>query len=202
MSVTLIVFFTISASGIPANASNRDYVKAWGKFATQTYSGVGDDVINLPRAITARIIKGSHSGSSNFAVEALDRNGNYNDLVFNEIGVFSGVNTIGMSSGDAPSKFLEVTADGSWTIEIRSLEKAPRFTRAGTGQAVIKYSSGFKIWQIRHSGRSNFAIWQYCSNGNSDLLVNEIGNYSGRKTLLSGSCVLVIEADGNWSIRR
>jgi hypothetical protein len=201
IAISISALVAVSVLGGPANASTRDYVKAWGKFATQTYSGVGDDVISLPRAIKSFIVEGSHSGTSNFAVWALDNDGGNNDLLFNEVGSFQGITTTGMMGWNAKSKFLEVTADGPWTLTLKSLEKAQSFTRSGNGQAVMKYSSGFRVWSVQHSGTSNFSIWQYCSNGNSELLVNDIGNYSGRKKLISGKCILVVEADGAWSLR-
>jgi len=202
IAISIATLFAVSVYGVPANSSTRDYVKAWGKFATQTYSGVGDDVISLPKAIKAFIVESSHSGQSHFAVWTLDKDGENNDLLFNELGSFQGIAATGMTKGDASSKFLEVTADGPWTLNLKSLEKAQSFNSSGTGQAVMKYSSGFKVWSIQHSGRSNFAIWQHCSNGNSELLVNDIGSYAGRKKLISGSCILVVEADGAWSLSR
>jgi hypothetical protein len=202
IAISIATLVAISVYGWPANASTRDYVKAWGKFATQTYSGLGDDVISLPRAIKSFIVESTHSGTSNFAVWTLDKDGENIDLLFNESGSFQGITATGMMKWDASSKFLEVTADGAWTIILKSLEKAQSFNPSGTGQGVIKYSSGFRVWSIKHSGRSNFAIWQHCSNGNSELLVNDIGDYAGRKKLISGSCILVVEADGAWSLRR
>ena len=148
------------------------------------------------------IIEGSHSGESNFAVWTLDKDLENNRLIFNEIGSFKGATATGLSKRDSKSKYLEVTADGPWEIKIKSLEKARKFKKTGTGQSVMKYTSGAKVWKIRHSGNSNFIVWQRCTNGKSQLVVNVIGKYSGRKKLLSGSCVLIVKSDGKWSLKR
>jgi len=59
------------------------------------------------------------------------------------------------------------------------------------------------IAKISHTGRSNFAVWSIDAAGERlDLLVNEIGNYSGVRPLdLSETpAALQIEADGSWRI--
>ncbi len=45
---------------------------------------------------------------------------------------------------------------------------------------------------FEHTGQSNFAVKIYDQDGDYDLLVNEIGNYSGSRPLLSdkGSFIL------------
>jgi hypothetical protein len=57
---------------------------------------------------------------------------------------------------------------------------------------------------MSHTGESNFAIWLFDENGNHvDLLVNEIGNYSGSTAVRipkKGVYLLDITADGSWSV--
>jgi hypothetical protein len=202
IALSVAFAFLLSVVGAPATAAPNAYAKKWGNFATQTYSGVGDDVITLPKTMKSMTVEGSHDGSSNFVVWAMSSGGSRNDLVFNEIGSYTGVNAIGMMSWDSKTKFLEVEADGNWTITIKSVSKAQGFTSSGTGTAVMKYSAGYKFWRIQHTGESNFVIWQHCTNSNNELIVNEIGNYSGKKSLISGKCVLIVDADGQWSISK
>jgi hypothetical protein len=52
---------------------------------------------------------------------------------------------------------------------------------------------------ISHQGSGNFAIWAYSEDG-TDLLVNEIGTYTGESLLADGTFVLEITADGSWTI--
>jgi len=56
------------------------------------------------------------------------------------------------------------------------------------------------VAEFVHSGASNFTVWVF-SGADESLLINEIGAYSGMRPLVkSGSIMLDIEADGQWSV--
>jgi hypothetical protein len=97
---------------------------------------------------------------------------------------------------------LEITADGPWSVNLRDALGLPRIDSGGeatgVGDSVILYFGDTTIANIQHSGESNFAVWSY-ANG-SDLLVNEIGDYSGQVRWQSGPALIEISADGPWSI--
>jgi hypothetical protein len=199
--IGVLAAIAVLAVGVgPANANA--FTSKWGKFATQTYSGSGGEVIRLPKAIKAILLEADHDGEANFIVVARTARGSYNDLVFNEIGAYSGANAIGLESWDSKTRVLEVEADGNWTITLKPINKAKKFQSEGFGSQVMKYTAGFKAWRLSHDGESNFIINQHCTSGSSKLVVNEIGAYSGRKTLTAGRCVLVVYADGAWSLSR
>ena len=82
-------------------------------------SGRGDDV----RSFTAtgsglRIFTMSHTGTHNFAVVLKDSGGNYVTLLANEIGSYSGKKSERLTTG---TYYLDITADGAWTIDISSM---------------------------------------------------------------------------------
>ena len=54
--------------------------------------------------------------------------------------------------------------------------------------------------RVTHTGSSNFAVLSY--GDSQDLLINEIGRYTGEVLIPAGTSVLEIEADGAWSITR
>jgi hypothetical protein len=57
-----------------------------------------------------------HKGESNFSVLLLDSNGNYIDLLANEIGNFEGDKALGI---DSPGIYImSIEADGQWNIKI------------------------------------------------------------------------------------
>ena len=57
-----------------------------------------------------------HTGSANFVVVLLDDQGNWVDLLVNEIGSFNGSKAIGI---DAPGiHLLDIQANGDWEISI------------------------------------------------------------------------------------
>jgi hypothetical protein len=69
----------------------------------------------------------------------------------------------------------------------------------GHGDVVV-YTGPTKPAANTHNGASNFVVQSIPTNlGSSDLLVNEIGPYSGA-VRFPGSAIVEINADGDWSI--
>lgn len=97
-------------------------------------------------------------------------------------------------------KRVEVTASGSWTLTAGPLSSARRISggRAlGSGDDVVLLDGTGRM-TITHDGESNFAV---LSHGDGrDLLVNEIGRYSGTVLVSSDALLVEIGADGNWTL--
>lgn len=73
---------------------------------------------------------------------------------------------------------------------------------SGSGETatdVINIPFLLAVLSIRHSGDGYFGIEAY-QGDDSELLVNEVGAYSGKKWLLAGEYVFDIDADGAWEI--
>ena len=81
----------------------------------------------------------------------------------------------------ADSAALSIEADGQWTVTIEPITDAPTFsdTYTGSGDSVVIYTGDKGVANLAHSGDSNFAVWAYPEDGRSDLLVNDIGSYTG-----------------------
>jgi len=85
---------------------------------------------------------------------------------------------------------------------------------SGIGDDVTSHFNliaGIAIFDMIHDGDSNFIIWLYnvSSGENEELLVNEIGPYSGSRIVgvydgfsdvKPGEYVLDVTADGNWEV--
>jgi len=68
----------------------------------------------------------------------------------------------------------------------------------GTGDDVVLYFGEAAPATITHDGSRNFAVWLY---GNStELVVNEIGPYTGTVRWIAGPSVVAVTADGNWGV--
>lgn len=169
-----------------------------------TLTGRGDDIVSVDKADVPAIARISTTQSGgNFAVINYDSNGRRIDLLVNEIGSYSGVRPIDFLGAEKTSRF-EVTADGSWKIEILPLSSARSLSVpgkiSGSGDDVITLRGGTPdVATISHIGDSNFAVKSYGSSGR-DLLVNEIGSYNGKAIVSGDTIVLEIIADGRWSI--
>jgi len=151
------------------------------------------------------IVAISEKGTSNFVVESLDSHGDTNALLVNEIGNYSGTLLLDAEAG-VHSVAFKIESNGTWTLTVKPVTSARRWDPAlpltGKGDdvvAVAPSANGLTIVTLKHSGSSNFAILAYRSDG-SDLLVNEIGKYSGETTLADGTFLLEVTADGAWSV--
>jgi hypothetical protein len=82
------------------------------------YSGNEDDIKGFSvQGGGGFIVTGSNSGRSNFIVHITDSSGSVVEFLFNEIGPYYGRKVIHL---DAGKYFLEVQAEGSWSIDISS----------------------------------------------------------------------------------
>lgn len=175
------------------------YAETYPMFEAVVLTGVGDSVLPVPAAVG--IVTSTHDGSANFAINALDAsNSPTGDLIVNTIGAYSGTGAFGLSSfSDATS--LQVTADGDWSITIAPISAAPvtALPAAGLGDVVFLYDGDPGTWAITHDGDANIAVIQF-GGLFPNLMVNDIGPYTGSVPVQAGPSVIVVNANGNWTI--
>lgn len=164
-------------------------------------SGKGDKIVKFAAQDGPTYARITGKGSGNFAVISYTGS-TYGDLLVNEIGSYSG--SVYVAPGIDRFK---VTASSSWTIEVQPITSAKHWdgtaALTGKGDSVVNLTGGANgITTIKNKGQSNFAVQVFTQDGDYlDLLVNEIGSYSGEVMLPdSDPMVLVIEAvGGSWS---
>jgi len=170
-------------------------------FDPVTESGTGDSVIELPAS--QGIITASHNGSSNFVLTVLDSGNAMSELPVNAIGSYEGTTAYGMDELSEEAAALEIVADGDWEITVAPVTSAPEFSdsQAAQGDGVFLYTGGPATWAVSHTGEANFAV-VYVSESlfGWELLVNEIGPYEGTVAVTSGPGVVIVTADGEWSL--
>jgi len=167
----------------------------------RVYEGRGSKVVRLKLADNhVHIATITHQGSSNFIVESVDSTGDMQDLLVNEIGRYSGVRPLDFEA--APTA-LKIDADGKWRIVVRVGQKAPMWSgkASGKGSAVLRINPDsvqtLPTVKFTHQGSGNFIVYAY--GDSQDLLVNEIGRYSGETLLPGGASFVEIQADGAWT---
>jgi hypothetical protein len=183
-----------------AEPTSNAYDESFGTFAVVSKSGRGDAIIKLPSGASAGLVTLTHSGSSNFVAEVLDKhNKSTGDLLVNEIGAYSGTTAFGFGMTDGGVK-IKLMADGHWTARIAPISSAPKLgaSASGKGDKVLLYDGEGGDFKITHNGRSNFVVNQQTGEL-PNLAVNEIGKYSGVVPLEEGPSVVLIKADGKWS---
>ncbi|MEX1126458.1 MAG: hypothetical protein WEE53_12415, partial [Acidimicrobiia bacterium] len=177
-----------------------------GSFVPFTVAGTGNSVIDfqIPGDVPA-VIDLTHNGTSNFIVWSLDGGFANIDLLVNEIGSYQGRRMVhgGWFSQPELVRHLEIDADGAWSITARPISAARSMTSSltGSGDDILRYQGSASTLTSTHDGTSNFIIWGYESDGSiTGLIVNEIGPYSGTDLIDSGTAILEIAADGNWTL--
>ena len=170
------------------------------------FEGSGDKIITLDEPLIApRILELSNTGSSNFIVKSYDQFGNDIDLLVNEIGSYQGKMLIGMMLDEEPVSRFEIQSSGSWNLIIYpfsidymdALEVPGRYE--GKGDSVVVLIGEPDIVTFTTTERDNFIVYAY-TNERRELLLNEIGPYSGEKVLPNGVMVLNVFINGVWSM--
>jgi hypothetical protein len=174
-------------------------------FSPITLRGSGDKVpkFSIP-ADQAGIATITNRGSANFVVQSIASDGSENDLLVNVIGNYSGTVLFDAQAGEHSVAF-KVTSNGSWTIVVKPISEAttwdPSTKLTGKGDNVIVLvppSVGLSTLTMTNRGQANFVVYGYTADS-YDLLINEIGNYSGQVPLADGTLILQIESDGSWT---
>jgi hypothetical protein len=165
-------------------------------------SGSGDSVRQLTVPNDKRAILGiSHVGSSNFIIWTYGSGDDPLGLVVNKIGSYAGRRPTNVDPNQGPVRYVEISADGSWVIEVLPVSLAST-QLSGIGDNFIRViPKGFnRPLTVTHNGSSNFIVWSYSASDRLDLEVNEIGPYSGTVLLDAGAEFLEIIADGSWTM--
>lgn len=171
----------------------------------QVFDGNGQKAIAITLQPGLVVAKMTHNGTSNFAVTVLNEAGQLDQLLANVIGAYNGSQAF---HADGGVYALDITADGTWHIEIN--QPAPvspsslPLTLTGHGPMATDFftMSGLTTFELGHQGNSNFAVVLLDTNGEMvDLLANEIGSFTGSTaTGGTGIYLLDIQADGDWQV--
>lgn len=171
-----------------------------------TYSGSGQEVIDDVDIIGGlTIVEATHDGESNFAVEFVPSEGEYNELFVNRIGSYEGATA---ELIDSDTYQIDVTADGDWSLTVRqprpaSGESLPQSLDSDKPEVHGPFEfDGTHTATGEHDGDSNFAVRVFPPEGSfAELVFNEIGNFEGETTFrFDGVGFVDIEANGAWSL--
>lgn len=169
------------------------------------YDGSGDSVIKIDHPDEAFVlyVKGN-SESRYFAVKGYDASGNMTELFVNTTDPYEGI-TI---DPDYETTTLEISANGTWHIEIRSIWTCDIIedssTYNGTGDSVVLLNFDAALAEIEgNSAGRYFGVKSYGDSKNllyQNLMVNTTEPYSGTVMMKYDPYILVITAAGDWSI--
>jgi hypothetical protein len=217
-----VVFVIIIAAAAASNSgsnnsSNNNNISQTTAPADIVLSGKGDTVTKTFNLTAGdAIFAMSHDGSGNFAIWFHNSSGKQTDLLVNTAGKYSGSTLEGVMSSTIilatpGTYYLDVSADGNWTVTIQQPPLTSAFelplTFAGTSDnaySAFTATSGTVKFTMSYTGTGNFAVILYDNNGNYvNLLANEVGSYNGSKSQsFSGTGIyyLAVTGVGSWSI--
>lgn len=165
------------------------------------YEGTGDDVIKIEKPEDGPVvlfIKGN-AESRHFAVKGYDNNDNSTELFVNTTESYEGI-TLDPSG---LTTLLEISGNGSWTIESRSVRSMRVIESPGSiegnGDEVLLVEGNPSLAKIKgNSQERHFAVKSY--NPNRSLLVNTTEVYEGTTRVEKNAIILEITGTGDWSI--
>jgi hypothetical protein len=174
------------------------------------FSGSGQ---NITEPFTLKpglaIFEATHKGTENFLVELFTGDGQYVELIFNEIGRSYATKPVGISC--ATNYYLATRARGDWAIDIRQpqplvVEETP-FVLRGAGQRsspFVKLNDGKYEVAAEYVGIDNFTVTLLSGKGHYvDVLINEVGNCGVRRSFqpkIIDTYILDISSGGDWKI--
>lgn len=163
------------------------------------FGGTGDMVFENISCSSLSRITAIHAGKRNFVIWAYDESEN-KELLVNTVGVYGGTVYLGAEGVYT----LTIEADGPWSLQIEEIEFTGETSFSGSGDFVTDiFVAPGRSWTITHSGERNFIVKHYNQYGDPDLLVNEIGEYTGTvySEIKQGQeGFFSIEADGEWAV--
>lgn len=170
---------------------------------TRFHCGAGSKVLPISQPAGGAVLRISMPGDGHRSIVSRGADLSYGDLLVNTTEPYLGDRIVGYSRAWIwpPAAHLEIDSDGPWVIAVAPLSFAPTSSGnvSGTGDAVIRMDRGPGVVHLTHSGASNFAIWAGRP-GDADLVVNEIGTWSGERVVEVGPSYWQVDADGGWTI--
>lgn len=171
------------------------------------FTGTGDNIVDLSEmwegSALLHII--GPDVRDNFVVWSYDALGNQIDLLVNTIGQYDGYLMLNM--GDEKTAILQIGAGGPWTVEVYPfVDRYLHFLDTpgvyeATGDDVFFFALNNAKAEIKSSNEiDNFVVWAWIIGSDKDLLVNEIGPYSGTVLIPPGTFMLEVKATGTWTI--
>lgn len=222
--VVIIVIAAAAAAGGSKSATNNDNNNSNNndntdntpttreQIANVTLTGNTDavtDKFTLQAGVT--IFHITYAGTSYFGVTLKDANGEHVDLLANEIGAYTGDALIGVKDGnyagaEPGQHFLDIQAEGAWTISIEqprvSSSTSVPTTISGHGDDAsvpIMLTNGVAVFNITYEGSDYFGVDLWADDGEYvELLANEIGDYIGEKSVTVNSGILSASSGIHW----
>lgn len=198
---------TINASALslgPCPLTLQDRIgAAFGTFSARSYSGTGDQVIDLGVAVPAAQVRATMSASGMNQISALAADRQVVSMPLSVSDAYAGTTLLASDSASRPARYLDVRSAGAWTIQVRDLTSAPVLTgsASGSGDAVYLYGGGAATLAASHGGDGFFGVQELSTSGEQRLPISSFGApYSGSVQLQAGPSVVSVLGGSPWTV--
>lgn len=177
--------------------------EVYGDFNAATHHGSGNALIALPEGAEAGILTARHTGDGEFVMTmrgpGLEMTG---DQPVATSGDYQGTTVWGVHS-TADAGYLQIFADGDWSVTIAPMSAARVMHSAGigVGDAVLLYDGDIRALRATNDDTGAFAIRGYTEDplGTAGITTHT-GPYTGTIHLGSSPALIVVTADGAWTV--
>jgi hypothetical protein len=186
----------------PSKAKATPAIPPRPTFEPMVETGTGPAVFALPSRVASSVIETTYKGRSSFILDVVSDEGTQVARLVERDGPYSGT-TFVEPARDYPF-LLKVNARGKWKITITpdtTLASLDRST-SGNGDTVLRSLGHPGKWRFTYSGKSYFRVRLVGGEDDHRLRrVKSSGPYRRTVRLRSGKGLVLIKADGPWSIK-
>ena len=177
-------------------------------FCLDEYTGAGDDVIIIQKPtedMPAILMISGNYNKRHFSITSYDKNNSYIELIVNTTEQYTGLVPIDLPNNTI-TKFLEISANGSWKIQVFPIGACPRIKIgepfSGKGDYLLWVEGSASLASISgNSSKRHFSVIAYDGYGGyNGLMVNTTESYTGKVRVPKNTLLLKISAIGDWSI--
>ena len=176
--------------------------------AHETYSGSGDDLVDLSKpdeGLPALLVVQGNAAGRHFAVVARDKDGGRIGALVNTTEPYTGFVPVDLPP-TTTTTLLEISASGNWQIQVYSIGSSPTVDVPG----MFEGDSDSVLWMTGEASRatiqgnpdgSHFAVVAYDGRGaRLGAIVNTTDPYSGTVLVPRGTLLLEVTAVGSWQV--
>ena len=111
-----------------------------------------------------------------------------------------------LNDGESTTRYLHIETEGSWTLTnwpfLTSVVQWPGGEAHGVGPDVVHFLGEPGVVSFAHRGESNFIVDFFRADGLPTASIDELANIDGTVIVPNSPAVVVIDADGEWWLRR
>lgn len=166
-----------------------------------TYAGTGPQLVVVEALTGPHVVTLTHAGAAAFSVQSMSNGADVGSPLVNLTGAFTGRVVL---NGPGTVDAFRITADGAWTLEVRTptaaLTLTPGASVTGDGTDVVSWADPSPVnATFSFTGATAFSIVAVAPGGNTSLASGS-GPLDGSIAIPAGPGFIQVTTDGPWTI--